>query len=449
MRMSKRMRMPERTMGVLIGKETISKRHAYTPINDDIPLPEKLAALNKRSFGMELGQASIDLKGICTTSPSPSYYSPGASNIGETAADLHLIAELFRNPSIDVTKTMLGCVANPKHCILLRKNTNTETWFMPLTYFPRSAAILWPVKVVESMPGKFVADPETLMVDPWITSITCWADWEAWAGGWTSWSAQLSAATSSCKVKTPAIRFVLAGTHRPLLQEAAHAAFWNLSHTEVTFVAEAHGLSTSKSASLYETLKSVIGQVLDKTDAEVVPILARRLLTLQPDAQMQAELLEVEEAADHLDKSDLQELNKTKDEAKTLAEQFTSFASQLREHSASLAPLPVAPAAKAKKGKTKNAAPAKLRLPMTGHIETKDARMYTPPGATIWQSRLDHAWRGKVGEFMSISRSWVRYGETRALYLVVRECWVKHCQLNGIAPENCPVQGVFADTGDE
>eukprot|EP00971_Amphidinium_carterae_P247454 4913634-Amphidinium_carterae.1 len=60
-------------------------------------------------------------------------------------------------------------------------------------------------------------------------------------------------------------------------------------------------------------------------------------------------------------------------------------------------------------------------------------------------SRLDHSWRGKVGSFASISRSWTKYGEERALYLVVKDCWTKHCQVNGIAPGDCPVEGVFAD----
>eukprot|EP00971_Amphidinium_carterae_P240044 4765957-Amphidinium_carterae.5 len=80
---------------------------------------------------------------------------------------------------MDITKTMLGCAANTKHCILL-KHASSESWYLPLAYFPRSAAILWPVKVIEWLLGTFIAEPETMVVDPWVTAITTWPSWEAW-----------------------------------------------------------------------------------------------------------------------------------------------------------------------------------------------------------------------------------------------------------------------------
>ena len=118
---------------------------------------------------------------------------------------------------------------------------------------------------------------------------------------------------------------------------------------------------------------------------------------------------------------------------------FTYFQS----YSLSLHPF----AGKAGKGgsKGKKASP-KRSLPTNGKIEQKDARKLLPPHTSLWQSRASGSWSVKVKPYKhSVSRSWRRYGQARALFLVIVEAWKLHCCATGIADSDCPMDGVFEE----
>ena len=87
--------------------------------------------------------------------------------------------------------------------------------------------------------------------------------------------------------------------------------------------------------------------------------------------------------------------------------------------------------------------PTPTKLPENARIPQAEAKMYMPDGGFVWQARRDRAWKSRAPPFTEVSRSWARHGEEHALFLVVKNAWEKWCTINGVAPDECPMVGVF------
>ena len=83
---------------------------------------------------------------------------------------------------------------------------------------------------------------------------------------------------------------------------------------------------------------------------------------------------------------------------------------------------------RAGKPKTK----AKRSLPSSGSIDHATARTLIPPDCALWQSRCPGSWNIKVAPLRNaVCRSWNKYGQVQALFLVVVEAWKLWCTVHG------------------
>ena len=147
MRGSKRMRVPEKTMGTVLGKELLTKRHHFQDHKQAPNFKEKTAALNLDTFGAGKRPApSTDLAGIATTAAHPTYYSPAAFNIGETGADLAFLEHKRKDSKVDERKCQLSVLCNPAHHFIMRALTSDGTpekqWYFPMHAYARSGVIM-------------------------------------------------------------------------------------------------------------------------------------------------------------------------------------------------------------------------------------------------------------------------------------------------------------------
>eukprot|EP00972_Heterocapsa_arctica_P052655 7749773-Heterocapsa_arctica.AAC.1 len=124
---------------------------------------------------------------------------------------------------------------------------------------------------------------------------------------------------------------------------------------------------------------------------------------------------------------------------------FQSFAKDYSTRRKALATKKAAMVSSRVQGKAKKVKPqAKLCLPAIGRLEHKDVKQYMPPGAKLWQNRNAGTWHCSVPPLLKhTSRSWSRYGQPEALFLVIREAWKLYCIVQGIEPDDCPMNGVY------
>ena len=100
-------------------------------------------------------------------------------------------------------------------------------------------------------------------------------------------------------------------------------------------------------------------------------------------------------------------------------------------------------------GSTKRAKPDKgkqqpsRKLPSNlDTLEQKDVKLLMPENSFIWKNRGAGAWISKMSGFQECSRSVSKYGEAKALELVIASAWRDWCIDAGVPFDKCPMQGL-------
>ena len=82
------------------------------------------------------------------------------------------------------------------------------------------------------------------------------------------------------------------------------------------------------------------------------------------------------------------------------------------------------------------------------HFPAWKKKMF-PRKCWTWQQRSTNNWATIYGHLPAISRSIQKYGETRALQIVISNCWNDYCLLFGLEIADCDIDGlVEVDTPD-
>ena len=125
--------------------------------------------------------------------------------------------------------------------------------------------------------------------------VTNWEDWEAWDCEWQS-PFQLCHAG----LQVGSVCLVAKGEAMPLLQLAARKCFWSLPLHFLHQVEKELGLP--QASGLYETLKSLVENVVKPSEEELVDILAMRLRKSQSEYStlLKEEILQEALPKDHL-----------------------------------------------------------------------------------------------------------------------------------------------------
>ena len=98
-------------------------------------------------------------------------------------------------------------------------------------------------------------------------------------------------------------------------------------------------------------------------------------------------------------------------------------------------------AKRAKGDKGSKQQPKTLPANLDGY-EQKDVKLLMPENSFIWKNRSGGAWVSKVTGFGECARSVAKYGESKALALVIASAWHDWCLDQGIPLEQCPMQGL-------
>lgn len=118
----------------------------------DMHMPEFSSKLAASAFRFGAGP-SLNFSEVVTTSSTAPWYSPSATNVNTPFAYLALIADAKQRGDFKLVRdAALGnvCVASHRFAFCIRATAKCapsirDEWFIALSHWPDSAALLWPV----------------------------------------------------------------------------------------------------------------------------------------------------------------------------------------------------------------------------------------------------------------------------------------------------------------
>ena len=189
-------------------------------------------------------------------------------------------------------------------------------------------------------------------------------------------------------------------------------------------------------------------KVLKIDEDEALTVLRQRLVKpKRKDDEGTKALLELDEAMKCVEPADqdvLQtEQKKTVEDAAT-HEEFVLEWKQKRQAAKAKKSGKATSSSSAKRSKTdksKQQPPQKLP-PNLDSIEQKEAKLFMPEGSCLWKNRSAGAWISKVNGFAECSRTVSKYGNAKALGIVIANAWHDWCVDNGVPFAECPMKGL-------
>ena len=179
-------------------------------------------------------------------------------------------------------------------------------------------------------------------------------------------------------------------------------------------------------------------QALGCSDVAALEFLKHRVGMNDTTTQFYQELLEVDDVHDVLDRHDVKEMDKHKEIAQRGLESSARF---VHDFGARVAKTKPAPLKISKKFKGTAALPS--RLPIVTTISQAEASKFCPPAGSLWLANFGGSWQAHHPPLARICRSFSKYGEHEAMRLCFVYLWEKHCVLNGLEFNKCPMAGVL------
>jgi hypothetical protein len=191
----------------------------------------------------------------------------------------------------------------------------------------------------------------------------------------------------------------------------------------------------------------MVGENQDMDENDMLDIASRRLARIDRNMAPETAILEVEGSELFLDKDDMQTLKKERQKAQQAETEYREYRDAVQSQRKELQPR-----SKGSKGGGSGDRSKKLsvnRLPKTGVVPHAVAKSLAPEGACVWRHMTEGAWIGRLPPFKSASRSWNKHGEFNACKQVLQHVWKQKLELDGLSVDECPIAGLFDDTGAE
>lgn len=261
-----RCRRPVASMCAALAGDVISERHKFRTVSGDYALESKADRLKGSHFRPEAKDASLKFSEIVSTTADAPYWSPKAERNGLSAADLEVVREYMRcRGPVAMDKAELSCVCSCQRRLALRstEDADPDAFLLAMRSYPRSAAMVWPCRrhAVSDASNDSYMDFDFSAAEPMMVSIYDLSKWEACKVEWHSWAWQKITLGRFAGTLTLAIRPVLKGDPKPLIEVCAGEAFWALSKANVEMLASAAGVEVDTSGTLCRVLEQVVGQV--------------------------------------------------------------------------------------------------------------------------------------------------------------------------------------------
>jgi hypothetical protein len=381
---------------VLIEKGIINK---VNQMADVVMAPqERLPSVSARVFRAPFNAVPAWIKTVCTTSSSPTWYSPSPENSVKNVADLALLEHVRMNRCWDkIGDAWWSILLRGRACTFLVRRIGSRDWYFPLGDVCEVAGCGWPASLsVVGARSWATPDCNQLLEDMrvhWLHILDPTV-WEAVGVTWHSPLGQAAFAAShrgeggQAEKMPVTIACVLGEQIETLLKFAARHAFFALPLTAIKKIGQ-HILATfdDGESSLYEVLETVVSKALPGlTPQELVDIMSTRLGQEEVDT---APLAEFDDVWAVMDTSDRRIAEQAQDQQAATAKKRQQFHAAHVERARRARPPPppvelAAPAPKRRRAAASAAAASGQPITRTsvprGKLPQKDWAPLRPPG---------------------------------------------------------------------
>ena len=375
---------------------------------------------------------------MVSTKQAAPYYSPKADNFNQGVADLEVISQMEHSLE-KLSGSWIGQLAQANHRLLLGiPKAKAITWFHALGNFPHSGVFLWPGKLhsIQTKHGPlrwFIHDEacESVVIQP----LCSLEGVEACTFRWRSVLWQSINMPVAHRPKHPRLLPVIQEGPGPALVVVAREAFFSMTKTQVLDFAKLLPLATQPGDKLCDVLFAVVKKLCKCSDAEALALISKRLAVNDVSASFAEALLEIDEAAQVMDKADVKLLKQAQEKESDNRDEHADFASDFRD---SMARHRAAqPAARSDRGR---------RQPIRDipdRISQDEAKAMAPPGCYIWRGLRTQTWNGHCAPRRRISSSLLEMSDSQAMLNVLQRLWQQYLEFNGLGPEACPWTGLL------
>lgn len=391
-------------------------------------------------------KASLNFQEVQSTTPSCAWYSPSATNINTPYADLELLAgveasgcgigqvkDAAAGSIMDVQYRFVFCVQST----IGAPASDADQWYLPLTHFPDSAVMVWPMtkhRIPNSTEFYFEFDlsaprPVFVNVLSLRTVVGCHLTWRSWLWQYQRfphWRPSLEVSIKG---------FV--GAEMPLLRLAASRCFWTMSMAQVIGLCKREGKAVEDSGSLCAVLASAVSNVLECDEAATLDALSLRLPDDECCNAFSSAVQEIDEAVEVLEQFDHETV---KQEQETAATRIAAKVEFQRAYAERRKAWRLARESNKKRAAPKHAV-KKGELPT--EMTQAQANKFIPPGTTIWRGVVQGSWQGHCEPFARVYESWRRSSEPEAMRRVIRTLWEQHIAKHGLDRSACPWAGIL------
>lgn len=328
----KRQARPSRALSAVLHKKVLSHRHGWDEVQPSSALHRRAAELPEKVCHLKVTTPSMNLEAIMGPRPGTEWYSPGVGCASVPVADLFLLEAAATSGELrSLANSWLGCLAKWEHQLLLRDRGQQDScWMFALGPIGDSVVAVWPARPrsVESSSQRCTFfEPEVSHDRPAFLSIVCLDRWEACQYEWRS--------PASMKLQFPEMTLPLrvlpiqTTAPEPLLTCAARQGFWSLPLPALQGLSKFIGCPEGSSApGIYEAITALVPTILPQaSDEEIEAILSRRIVALSKKASPDSveEVLQLDEAADFLEKDDVKDIKKLGGQVETSRQCLEEF----------------------------------------------------------------------------------------------------------------------------
>lgn len=318
---------PSRAWSAVLHKKVLPHRHGWDEVQPSSALHRRAAELPDKVYHLKETTPSMNLEAIMGPRPGAEWYSPGVGCASVPIADLCLLeAAAASGDWRSLANSWLGCLAKWEHQILLRdRGQENSCWMFALGPIGDSAVAVWPARArsLQSSSRRCTFfEPEVSGDRPAFLPIVCLDRWEACQYEWRS--------PASMKLHFPDAALPLrvlplqTTAPEPLLTCAARQGFWSLPLPALQ--------------GIYEALTALVPKILPQASDEAIEaILSRRIVALSKKASPDSveEVLQLDEAADFLEKEDVKEIKKLGGQVETSRQSLEEFRTAVVKRKAS------------------------------------------------------------------------------------------------------------------
>lgn len=408
--------------------------HYDAPKWQDTVAPTGVAAeLRGDLYQPRWGKCPKWVRGIMGASSRPTWFAPGAASQNILYAELLLMHEAHQNGNWKeiadgAQLPMLFQAPN-----LVVSPPGSDEWFLALGDIGFCAGVVWPCTFVV-LKGKAVGFDPMLSGEPKVLLMYS-PQWRACTVEWLSplpqvlhgaWPSVAGGMKLKCRVVTGP---------GPILEEAAHNAFWSLNQSALRWVGRFIGLKIESSASTFNILEGLLGKLAPSLKGEAsLNILSGRMRA----NNVFDDIFSCEDAADLVDDQDRDELATAVRKATSEREATQSCLTEWVAKRSAIRKKGGKSRNKSKDGHKKsfkNVAGAEIKRFMfpKSRITKEIAMRICPRPVHIYEDEANSRWQVFWKGVGRRSRSWFMYRHFGAAKLVLQWAWKEVLAREGLS----------------